>query len=87
MNKSANLEYEGCNYMRLRLVLATLSGKSLKIKNIRSKDTSPGLTVYESSLIRLFDKITNGSRIQVSETGTTLTYNPGLLIGGKVEHD
>jgi len=84
MNKSANLEYEGCNYMRLRLVLATLSGKSLKIKNIRSKDTSPGLTVYESSLIRLFDKITNGSRIQVSETGTTLTYNPGLLIGGKV---
>ena len=87
MNKSASLEYEGCNYMRLRLVLATLSGKSLKIKNIRSKDTSPGLTVYESSLIRLFDKITNGSRIQVSETGTTLTYNPGLLIGGKVEHD
>ena len=87
MSKSANLEYEGCNYMRLRLVLATLSGKSLKITNIRSKDTSPGLTVYESSLIRLFDKITNGSRIQVSETGTTLTYNPGLLVGGKVEHD
>ena len=87
MNKSANLEYEGCNYMRLRLVLATLSGKSLKIRNIRSKETCPGLTVYESSLIRLFDKITNGSRIQVSETGTTLTYNPGLLIGGKIEHD
>jgi len=85
--KSHILEYEGCNYMRLRLVLATLSGKSLKITNIRSKETSPGLKEFEASLIRLFDKITNGSKIQVGETGTTLTYSPGLLTGGKIEHD
>ena len=52
----------------------------MKIKNIRSKDTSPGLTVYESSLSRLFDKITIGSQIQVSETGTTLTYILGVLV-------
>lgn len=85
--KNNLLEYEGCNYLRLRLVLATLSGKSLRIQNIRSKDTSPGLKEFEASLIRLFDKITNGSKVQVNETGTTLNYSPGLLIGGKIEHD
>ena len=88
MNKSANLEYEGCNYMRLRLVLATLSGKSLKIKNIRSKDTSPGLTVYESSLIRLFDKITNGSRIQVriDHRDEYLERSDELFSGRSIKH-
>jgi RNA 3'-terminal phosphate cyclase-like protein len=86
-NSLTNLEYEGSNFMRLRLILATLSGKSLKITKIRAKDTSPGLKEYEASLIRLFDKITNGSKIQVSETGTTLSYTPGLLTGGKIDHD
>ena len=81
------MEYEGSNFLRLRLVLATLSGKSLRITKIRAKDTSPGLKEFEASLVRLFDKITNGSKVQVSETGTALTYTPGLLIGGKIEHD
>lgn len=83
---STLLEYEGSNNLRLRLVLATLSGKSLRVTSIRTKDTSPGLRDFEANLIRLFDKVTNGSKIQVSETGTTLTYSPGLLIGGKVDH-
>jgi RNA 3'-terminal phosphate cyclase-like protein len=38
----------------------------------------PGLTESEASLIRLFDKITNGSKIEVSETGTSLFYQPGM---------
>lgn len=33
------------------------------------------------------DKITNGSRIELNETGTNLYYNPGLLYGGEFEHD
>ena len=37
------LNYEGCNYFRQRLILATLSGRSVKIKKIRSKDDDPGL--------------------------------------------
>ncbi len=37
------LTYEGCNYLRQRLILATLSGKSVKIKKIRYKDNNPGL--------------------------------------------
>ena len=84
---SSVLEYEGCNFMRLRMVLSTLSGRTLRISNIRSRDTYPGLKEFEANLIRLFDKITNGSKIKVSETGTSFTYNPGLLIGGKIDHD
>lgn len=33
------------------------------------------------------DKITNGSRIELNETGTNLYYSPGLLNGGDLEHD
>ena len=37
------LKYEGCNFFRQRLILATLSGKSVKITKIRQKDDDPGL--------------------------------------------
>ena len=40
---AADLTYEGCNFFRLRLVLATGSGKSVKIKNIRANEDDPGL--------------------------------------------
>lgn len=40
---SHGLTYEGCNFFRQRLVLSTLSGKRVKIRNIRSKDDNPGL--------------------------------------------
>ena len=85
--KSKILTYEGCNYLRYRLLLSTLSGKPVRITNIRIKDDDPGLKEYEVSFIRLLDKITNGSRIELNETGTNLYYNPGLLNGGELEHD
>ncbi|KAL4617368.1 RNA 3'-terminal phosphate cyclase-like protein [Arapaima gigas] len=84
---SQGLTYEGCNFFRQRLVLSTLSGKWVKIKNIRSKDDNPGLQDFEASFIRLMDKITNGTRIEINQTGTVLYYQPGLLYGGQVEHD
>ena len=40
---AADLSFEGCNFLRQRLVLATLSGKSVKIKNIRTIEDDPGL--------------------------------------------
>ncbi|XP_068190758.1 RNA 3'-terminal phosphate cyclase-like protein isoform X1 [Antennarius striatus] len=84
---SHGMVYDGCNYFRQRLVLSTLSGKRVKIKNIRSKDDNPGVRDFEASFIRLLDKVTNGSRIEINQTGTVLFYQPGLLSGGTVEHD
>jgi len=80
-------EYNGCNFLRQRLVLSTLTSKPVKISKIRFKDDDPGIRDFESSLLRLMDKITNGSKIEVNETGTDLSFLPGILSGGRVEHD
>ncbi|XP_029775549.1 RNA 3'-terminal phosphate cyclase-like protein [Suricata suricatta] len=85
--QSHSLSYAGCNFLRQRLVLSTLSGRPVKIRKIRARDDNPGLRDFEASFIRLLDKITNGSRIEINQTGTTLYYQPGLLYGGAVEHD
>ena len=74
------IEYEGSNFLRARLVLATLSGKAIRIRKIRTKEENPGLNEAEASLIRLFDKISNGCKFEVSETGTTLYYQPGMKL-------
>ena len=40
---SSILKFEGYNYLRQRLILATLSGKPVRIEKIRSDDENPGL--------------------------------------------
>ena len=40
---STPLSFEGCNFFRQRLVLATLSGRAIKITKIRVDDDYPGL--------------------------------------------
>ncbi|XP_071445660.1 RNA 3'-terminal phosphate cyclase-like protein [Hetaerina americana] len=80
------IQYEGSNYFRIRLVLSLLSGKSITISQIRHNDINPGLSEAEVNVVRLLDKITNGSHIHVNETGTELNFRPGLLVGGKVHH-
>lgn len=81
------LSFKGCNLLKQRLLLATLSGKAVQIEEIRSLDVEPGLRDYEINLIRLFDKITNGTKIDVNQTGTAVSYQPGLLYGGTFQHD
>ncbi|KAH8292870.1 hypothetical protein KR044_002184 [Drosophila immigrans] len=82
------LIYRGSNFLKQRLVLACLSGKPVKITQIRAEDeTAPGLQEYEISLIRLLDKLTNGTKIELNPAGTSVMFSPGLLHGGHVEHD
>lgn len=57
------------------------------VTNIRIDDVSPGLRDYEVSLLKLVDKVTNGSRIVINETGTAVSLEPGQLTGGKISHD
>ncbi|XP_031462024.1 RNA 3'-terminal phosphate cyclase-like protein [Phasianus colchicus] len=63
------LSFAGCNFLRQRLVLSTLSGRPLKIRKIRAKEEDPGLRDFEACFIRLIDKVTNGSRIEINQTG------------------
>ncbi|KAL1426701.1 hypothetical protein MTO96_003300 [Rhipicephalus appendiculatus] len=62
--------YSGCNFFRQRLVLSTLSSKPIEIKNIRHKDEEPGLRKFEVDLLKLLEKVTNGTGVEINETGT-----------------
>lgn len=35
----------------------------------------------------MLEKLTNDTKIELNETGTSIYYNPGLLNGGELEHD
>ncbi|KAI0034015.1 18S rRNA biogenesis protein [Vararia minispora EC-137] len=81
------LHYSGHSHLRQRLVLSVLSGKPLKIDKIRPNDSNPGLRDYEVSLLRLLEKVTNGTVIEISLTGTAILVKPGIIAGGPVIHD
>lgn len=80
-------KFQGSNFLKQRLILSILSGKAVQILDIRKNDDDPGLRGYEVSLIRLFDKISNGSMIEINKSGTAVYFKPGLLHGGIITHD
>ena len=83
-----SLKYKGCQLYRQRIVASALSGNSLKIEGIREEDEiTPGLQDFEASFLRLIEKMVDGCRIEINETGTTLRIKPGLLTGGRITHD
>ncbi|KAF2468093.1 18S rRNA biogenesis protein [Lindgomyces ingoldianus] len=76
------LKFTGHRHLTTRLILSTLTGRPIKISQIRSSSpTHPGLAPPEVNLLRLLDSITNGSTTEFSMTGTTLVYRPGLITG------
>lgn len=87
MSQNKHIHFESHRNFRLRLVLATLAGKPIKITKIRSSDLNPGLRDHEVSFLRLLEAVTNGSHIEISYTGTTVIYRPGIIIGGAISHN
>ena len=76
------IRFTGLHSLVHRLILATLHGKPIHISQIRATNpTSPGLAPHEISFLRLLESLTNGSHIEISYTGTTLLYKPGLITG------
>jgi RNA 3'-terminal phosphate cyclase-like protein len=92
------LRFRGSQQFRQRLVLATLTGRTIRIDAIRdgsgegagdnaaSTSTSHqgprGLRPHEASLLRLIEKISSGCVVEINETGTALRYKPGVIVGG-----
>lgn len=80
------LHFEGCNFFRQRVILSLLTSRPIKITNIRAKHMNPGLQDFEANLLRLVDSLTNGTKIEVSQTGTQFCLVPGMLRGGTITH-
>ncbi|KAL1529479.1 hypothetical protein AB1Y20_000425 [Prymnesium parvum] len=82
------LRYKGAQQFRQRIVLATLSGRPVRIDGIRESHEQVGLRDYEACFLRLLEKLVNGCDIVINETGTAIRYRPGIITGGAgLSHD
>jgi RNA 3'-terminal phosphate cyclase-like protein len=82
------LRLRGEEGFRARLTLATITGRPLRIDGIRAASSSaPGLRPHEASFLRLLEKVTHGAVVEINETGTSLKYRPGVIVGGSIEHE
>jgi len=88
-NQSTTLRFEdGAVQFRQRLAVSLLSNRPVLIKNIRADSIDHvGLQPHEATFLRLLDEMTNGSRIEINNTGTQLRFVPGVLLGGEIELD
>ncbi|SCV15970.1 probable RNA 3'-terminal phosphate cyclase-like protein [Nakaseomyces glabratus] len=66
--------FQGPENFRHRIIFATLSGFESRFED------------HEVSFLRLMEAVTNGSVIEISYTGTTVIYRPGIIIGGPYTH-
>jgi RNA 3'-terminal phosphate cyclase-like protein len=87
---------DGAVQFRQRIAVSLLSHRNLLLRNIRNDadaadvlmggggtgTSSIGLRDYEVSFLRLIDALTNGTVIEINNTGTQLRFRPGTLIGG-----
>ncbi|GMH81364.1 hypothetical protein TrVE_jg8737 [Triparma verrucosa] len=78
---------DGPVQFRQRVICSILSRRPLLVKNIRHLDQDPGLRDYEASFLRLIDSLTNGTSIEINETGSQFKMRPGIVINGEVSHD
>ncbi|CDR49399.1 RHTO0S26e00914g1_1 [Rhodotorula toruloides] len=85
-SSSRVLHFTGHARFRHRLVLSLLSRRPVRIDRIRPDDDNPGLRVYEVSFLRLVEKLTQGSRVEISYTGTSVLFHPGTIQNGQITH-
>merc|ERR1719440_1158179 len=82
------LRFKGAEHFRTRLVLATLSGRTVRIDEIRAEEAEVGLRDFEANFLRLLEKVVNGCEVVINETGTAMRYKPGIIVGGEgLAHD
>ena len=73
------MEFEGHQCLRQIITLSVLSGRQVIIKGIRSDDENPGLLDHEIDLLKLVQKITNGTDVNINKSGTRLILKPGII--------
>jgi RNA 3'-terminal phosphate cyclase-like protein len=77
------IHFTGHLNLRQQVICSVLSNRPIIITEIRSMDENPGLRDYEICLLRLIEKLTNGTMININKTGTKLTFRPGIMTNGE----
>ncbi|GJQ10795.1 hypothetical protein GpartN1_g2586.t1 [Galdieria partita] len=77
--------YRRVNF-RYRLLLAIFTGKQIVFDFSEEAHHSKLLKPNEISLLRLLDRITSGTQLQLDEAQRLITVQPGVLIGGNFTH-
>ncbi|CAL8100247.1 unnamed protein product [Calicophoron daubneyi] len=79
--------FRGAENFRVKVALSLISLKPIRITHIRNKSLDPGVNEAEISVLKLIDEITNGTVSKINDTGTIVTFSPGVLIGGEIDFD
>ena len=83
---SRAIRFTGHSNFRYRLLLSVLSQRSVHISEIRSNSENPGIRDHEVSFLRLLERVTNGTVVEINYTGTEVYMRPGLVTGGSITH-
>ncbi|VDN09297.1 unnamed protein product [Dibothriocephalus latus] len=78
---------DGPSCFRLKIVMSMLSNRPIRIRNIRNKSKSPGVTDYEVNFLKLINLLSNGTVVNINDTGCEVNFSPGSLIGGEHTFD
>lgn len=87
MVADGEFRFSGDSGFRQKVVLAILSHRVIRFKNVGSDEDNLGLKSYQISFLKLLEKLSNGLFIEINHSGSGVTIKPGVLVGGRVEHD
>lgn len=86
-NKSA-IYCTGASAFRTRVLLSFLSCRPLYVSDIRIDSSSElGLREYEIHFLKCFSQLTDGSIVEINESGTSFKLIPGIINGGSLSFD
>ena len=83
------VEQYGSSLFRQQIVAAVLSGRPLKLSGIHPQGAAgdhAGLTEYEANFLKFIDRVTNGTKMAVSDANQTISLQPGFILGGTFSH-
>jgi RNA 3'-terminal phosphate cyclase-like protein len=55
---------------------------TLRVSGIRASESPSGLNEADANLLKLFQVMCAGPRVEIKDEGRTLTYRPGTIMGG-----
>ena len=84
---SKAIRLKGHQNFRYRIMKSILTSRAIHISEIRSNFENPGIKDFEISFLRLVERLTNGTLVEISYTGTEIYLRPGLVVGGKIVHE